>query len=38
MRAVHAVGESGGLLDTMEDLKANGANAILVVPIEKRLD
>jgi ATP phosphoribosyltransferase len=38
MVAVHAVCEEGVFWDTMEDLKANGANSILVVPIEKMLD
>ena len=36
--AVHAVCEEGVFWDTMEDLKANGAKSILVVPIEKMLD
>ena len=38
MVAVDAVCEEGVFWDTMEDLKANGANSILVVPIEKMLD
>ena len=38
MVAVHAVCEEGVFWDTMEDLKANGAKSILVVPIEKMLD
>jgi ATP phosphoribosyltransferase len=38
MVAVHAVCEEGVFWDTMEELKANGANSILVVPIEKMLD
>ena len=38
MVAVHAVCEEGVFWDTMEDLKANGAMSILVVPIEKMLD
>jgi ATP phosphoribosyltransferase len=38
MVAVHAVCEEGVFWDTMEGLKANGANSILVVPIEKMLD
>ncbi len=38
MVAVHAVCEEGVFWDTMESLKANGANSILVVPIEKMLD
>ena len=38
MVAVHAVCEEGVFWNTMEDLKANGANSILVVPIEKMLD
>ena len=38
MVAVHAVCEEGVFWDTMEDLRANGANSILVVPIEKMLD
>ena len=38
MVAVHAVCEEGVFWDTMEQLKANGANSILVVPIEKMLD
>ena len=38
MVAVHAVCEEGVFWDTMEDLKVNGANSILVVPIEKMLD
>ena len=38
MVAVHAVCEEGVFWDTMEDLKASGANSILVVPIEKMLD
>ena len=38
MVAVHAVCEEGVFWDTMEDLQANGANSILVVPIEKMLD
>ena len=38
MVAVHAVCEEGVFWDTMEDLKMNGANSILVVPIEKMLD
>ena len=38
MVAVHAVCDEGVFWDTMEDLKTNGANSILVVPIEKMLD
>ncbi len=38
MVAIHAVCEEGVFWDTMEELKANGANSILVVPIEKMLD
>ena len=38
MVAVHAVCEEHVFWDTMEDLKAKGANSILVVPIEKMLD
>ena len=38
MVAVHAVCDEGVFWNTMEDLKANGANSILVVPIEKMLD
>ena len=38
MVAVHAVCEEGVFWDTMEDLETNGANSILVVPIEKMLD
>jgi len=36
--AVHAVCEEGVFWDTMEELKANGAKSILVMPIEKMLD
>ena len=36
--AVHAVCEEGVFWNTMESLKAKGANSILVVPIEKMLD
>ena len=36
--AVHAVCEEGVFWDTMEDLKANGASSIIVLPIEKMLD
>jgi ATP phosphoribosyltransferase len=36
--AVHAVCNEGIFWDTMEDLKARGASAILVLPIEKMLD
>lgn len=36
--AVHAVCNEGIFWNTMEDLKANGASAILVLPIEKMLD
>ncbi|WP_438997049.1 ATP phosphoribosyltransferase [Candidatus Puniceispirillum sp.] len=38
MVAVHAVCEEGVFWNTMEALKAKGANSILVVPIEKMLD
>jgi len=38
MVAVHAVCEEGVFWDTMEELKANGAKSILVMPIEKMLD
>ena len=38
MVAVHAVCEEEVFWDTMEHLQANGANSILVVPIEKMLD
>ena len=38
MVAVHAVCEEGVFWNTMESLKAKGANSILVVPIEKMLD
>lgn len=36
--AVHAVCDEAVFWDTMEDLKAKGASAILVLPIEKMLD
>ena len=38
MVAVHAVCEEEIFWETMEELKANGANSILVVPIQKMLD
>ncbi len=38
MVAVHAVCNEEIFWTTMEELKANGANSILVVPIEKMLD
>jgi len=36
--AVHAVCDEGVFWNTMEDLKANGASSITVLPIEKMLD
>ena len=38
MVAVHAVCEEEVFWTTMEELQRNGANSILVVPIEKMLD